>query len=91
MATITFKRGKRKETPVSVITTWETLDGRAALSHSRSTMCRRLPRKSRSRIPDKFRVLVWDGYVWQIVSEHRTRSAAEQALLQVHQPAEAVA
>lgn len=83
MATIDLKRGKRKETPVSVITQWNTRDDQAALAFSKTRLGQHLPRKATGRIRDVWRVMVWDAGVWRIVSEHFTRNAAMKALTAV--------
>lgn len=85
MATIQLKRGRRRETQVSVITIWETPDGSAALCVSKSTLCRHLPRKHRGRVSDLWRVMVNVAGRFEIVSKHKTRTAAETQLLRVLQ------
>jgi len=90
-----LKRGRKRQTDVSEITTWHTRNGRYALQRSRSLLCLHLPRRipkapgepgrlrtkpNPARILDVWRVLRRDGQTMLIVSTHRTRRAAERAL-----------
>ncbi len=90
-----LKRGIKRTTAVSEITTWHARTGRYALQRSRSLLCLHLPRRipkaptepgrgrtkpNPARIPDVWRVLRRDGHTMTIVSTHRTRRAAERAL-----------
>jgi len=90
-----LKRGVKRITDVSEITTWHTSNGRYALQRSRSLLCLHLPRRipkapnepgrrrtkpNPARIPDVWRVLRRHAQTMLIVSTHRTRRAAELAL-----------
>ena len=90
-----LKRGIKRTTAVSEITTWHTRTGRYALQRSRSLLCLHLPKRiprapsepgrHRTRakpdiIPDVWRVLRRDGLTMIIISTHRTSRAAERAL-----------
>lgn len=90
-----LKRGIKRTTDVSEITTWHTRTGPFALQRSRSLLCSHLPprvpkapsepgrlrtKPNPARIPEVWRVLRRDSHAMTIVSTHRTRRAAERAL-----------
>lgn len=75
---IEFKRGKKRETATSILTTWESRCGYYAVTRSHSKLGRHLPAEKRIRDRYYAQYRPADFMPLQNLDDHRTRQAAER-------------